>query len=113
MAFEEISGGTEYVKFGEFKEGDVIVEGVYKGIVEGKFGDQYKFTKGDGTDVVLPSAGHLSYLLGKITEGDVTRVTYGGMETLDKGSFAGKPVHRFSVAVDREATKPVEGDLPF
>ena len=91
-----------------------MVEGYYKGIVDGRFGDQYKFTKPDGTDVILSKAGHLAYLLGKVSEGELTRVTYGGTDTLDKGPFAGKEVHRFSVAVDKEAATPVQTDeVPF
>lgn len=113
MAFEEISGATEYPKYKDFNAGDVIVEGYYKGVIDGKYGDQYKFTKPNGTDVILSKAGHLAYLLEKVSEGDLTRVTYGGTDTLDKGPFAGKEVHRFSVAVDREASKSGDAELPF
>ena len=108
MAFKEIAGGeTRYPKYAECDDGDLIVEGTFKGTSEGKFGVQYMFTDKEGP-VVLGKAGHLDYLMSQVDEGSLVQVVYGGSEVMTKGAYAGKSAHRFKVLVDDEASGGTE-----
>ena len=111
MAFKELtSNETRYPKYSEFSKGDVIVQGVYSGTQEGKFGIQHIFDTETGK-VVLGKAGHLDYWLEQVETGSTVQVVYGGSEIMKKGAYAGKPAHRFSVLVDDGS--PIDETAPF
>lgn len=102
MAFRKVAGTTKYYKLNECEEGDVLVEGIYVGEIEGKFGPQSLFR--EKNQKVVIGGRHLMYLLeNEASEGDIVRVTYAGQETLTSGKFKGKPVHKFELEVDDEA----------
>ena len=68
---------------------------------EGKFGINYEFETEDGGQIILPSSGHLHFVMGNFNPGDFCRITFMGKEVMKKGKFAGKMGNSFSGAIDR------------
>jgi len=95
MAWNEIGGAREYVKYAECKVGDVIAEGWYKGPQEGRFGRVNHIRKKDGKTVCLNSSGHLNWLLDQVPVDSYIQVIYDGEDVLGSGRFKGKMAHRF------------------
>jgi len=100
MAYREIGGRPHYPKPASFKKGELMVEGIYKGEVQGKYGVQFRFLKADGQVVILNGSGKLKHLLGDVAPDTQIKVIYGGMEIVKSGMMLGKSCHQFVVSVD-------------
>lgn len=110
---KKAGGAKKYYKYSECEEGQVLVEGTYIGRSPNKFGkENFDFKSITNEVVCLNHSGQLSYLVENfLVEGQYCRVTYLGTETLEKGPFKGKAVHRFDLEVaDDEA---VQLELPL
>lgn len=107
MAFQEVGSMSNFVKYEECKPEAVIAEGFFMGSIPGKFGENYLVDNEDGTQKVLPSSGHLNYLVSTLSKGDYIQVTYMGKEVMKKGKFAGKSAHTFKVGRDVSRSKSV------
>jgi hypothetical protein len=108
MAFKKKNVERVYTKYKECNAGDVIVEGIYQRVVEGRYGIQHEFRHPDEEVArVLNSSGHLNFLLSEYANfGDYCRVTYEGSIKLDKGPMKGKDAHQFSLEIDDERFDP-------
>lgn len=112
MAWNEIGGAREYVKYAECKTGDVIAEGWYQGPKDGKFGIVHHYKKKDGKLVCLNSSGHLNWIMGQVPVGSYVQVIYEGKDVLGSGKFKGKEAHRFKCYVqDGEGADPSPVDV--
>src|SRR6185436_18328781 len=101
MAFQKVGNGKfKFLKYAECKEGEILAEGTYLGTRQGQYGIQHQVRDEKGDITVLNSAGHLNHLLeNHASNGDYIQVTYVGVETLEKGKYKGKEVHKFDVGV--------------
>lgn len=108
MAFKKKNVERVYTKYKECNEGDVLAEGVYQRVIEGRYGIQHEFRHPDEDKVrVLNSSGHLNYLLNTYAEfGDYCRITYEGSKILVKGPMKGKDSHQFSLEIDDDRFDP-------
>jgi hypothetical protein len=100
MAYREIGGRPRYPKPASFKKGELMVEGIFKGEMQGKYGVQFRFLESTGQVVVLNGSGKLKHLLGDVAQDTQCKVIYGGMEIVKSGAMAGKEAHQFFVSVD-------------
>jgi len=97
----ELVSAPKYIKYSEQNKGDVLVEGVYQGSQEGKYGIQHYFDDKNGQRVVLNSSGQLNYLVDSyLAEGQSCKVVYQGKVKLDKGAMKGKEAHQFDLYKD-------------
>ena len=105
--FNTVSTQKKYYKYKECEEGQVLVTGKYLGTSPNKFNadkPNFDFADEDGTIVCLNSAGHLSWLVNTyLKPGQLCRVTFAGKDTLSKGTFKGKEVNRFELALPEGA----------
>ena len=78
MAFKKVGGPKKYIKYSEYKSGDVLVEGKYLGTVPNKYNadrPNFEFKTKDGVHVVLNTTGKLNYLIESyVKEGDDVQV---------------------------------------
>jgi len=99
--FTQVGGSKKYFKYKECNEGDVLVpKGEYIGSGTDKFGNpNHDFRDLDSGEITcLNSAGGLNKTIEQnIAEGDICRIIYKGMMTLEKGPMAGKDCHTFEV----------------
>jgi len=116
MAWNEVGGkksttgsSATYVRYNALADGDVAVEGTYKGKEESNFSTEeapkynYVFEKSDGQRIVLNPTGHLNWLMEFVEPESVARVVYLGKHKPEgKSKFPDTPVHRFQVLVDGE-----------
>jgi hypothetical protein len=104
MAFEEIKGSVNYVKYSEKKQGEILVTGRFvETYIDETYGKpQHKFQDDTGF-TVLPGSGQLNYLMQLVHPGDLARVTYNGTIVMKDGKFKGKDAHQFKVSVDKDA----------
>jgi hypothetical protein len=100
MAYREIGGRPRYPKPASFKKGELMVEGIFKGEIQGKYGVQFRFLEASGQVVILNGSGKLKHLLGDVAPDTQCRVIYGGMEIVKSGAMIGKEAHQFIVSVD-------------
>lgn len=100
MAYREIGGRPRYPKPASFKKGELMVEGIFKGEIQGKYGVQFRFLEASGQVVVLNGSGKLKHLLADVAPDTQCKVIYGGMEIVKSGAMAGKEAHQFFVSVD-------------
>lgn len=106
MTFKSVNNPRTFFKYKDCKPGQVLVEnGIFVATEDGKFGPNHIFREIPSQEIkVLNSSGHLNYQLDKrVSTGSLCRVIYEGVETLSKGTFAGKPCHQFDVQVDHDA----------
>jgi hypothetical protein len=118
MAYKSVTASYKYPKLpdprgvreatsDEAKPGDVIAEGTYRGRnrTPSKFG-KYSILVAEeaGQTVSLNPSGQLERLLevGQVRVGDQIRITYVGMERIQKGDFKGQKAHQFKLEVDEE-----------
>ena len=116
MSYKEVAGSKRYVKYKECDAGDVLVEGIYKRDVIGKYGVQYEFEALNGDIVVLNSAGQLNYKMDFISENTKVKIIYDGEITLESGAMKGKTAHQFKVLRDSSYDGEelgIEGDEGF
>lgn len=103
MAFVQSGRGSRtYIKLAEQSDGDVLVEGYYVGDEEGKYGKSYIFRQqADDSVVGLNQTGKLTkWIEENVVTGDLVKIVYRGMQTMESGKFAGKPVHDFDFYID-------------
>jgi hypothetical protein len=110
--FNEIGGATSYINVAPngkpaFKEGEVIVEGVFKKSFQGKFGLQHEFLVGSEKKV-LNGFGSINYKLQDIEPNTLCQVIYNGKKKLTKGKMAGKDFHDCKLMVATATTAMVE-----
>jgi len=116
VKLKKAGGPKTYFKYSECEAGQVLVEGTYIGRSPNKFGNEnFDFKPADGGAVVcLNHAGHLAHLVEThLVEGQYCRVTFEGKEVLEKGTYAGKPVNKFSLEVADEDNLPTQQELPL
>lgn len=104
MAFEKVSNPNRYMKYRDLNPGDVMAEGVFLGLIDGKYGHQYEVREEGGVSAIVPKCGLLDhyYRKGKFREGDYVKIVFKGTETLAKGDFAGRDSNQVDVYVDAE-----------
>ena len=95
--YREVGGKRTYPKFKECEEGDVLVDGVFRRSVDGKYGEQFEFENHDGEVVVLNGAGQLKYKMDFVKVGDNVKIIYEGEQILETGAMRGRPAHQFKV----------------
>ncbi len=100
MAYREIGGRPRYPKPASFKKNELMVEGIYKGEVQGKYGVQFRFLEANGQVVILNGSGKLKHLMGDVATDTQIKVIYGGMEIVKSGPMIGKEAHQYYVSVD-------------
>lgn len=107
--YREIGGKRSYPKPAQFEPGDTMVEGKFRGELNGMYGIQYEFEDDKGEIIVLSSWGQLKYKMSFVTVGDTVKVQYEGKEEMPSGPYKGQGVHQFTVMVlDGEALEPAE-----
>lgn len=75
---------------------DRAIEGKYMGIVEGKFGPNYKIQTNNGT-VIVNGCGALNSQFPKVAEGSLVRLEYRGKKKISSGPLKGKAFHDIDV----------------
>jgi len=78
---------------------DKEVEGTYLGIVEGRFGPNYKIQTKTGI-VIVNGSGALNNQFPRVAEGATVRLEYRGKKKLTSGPMKGKDFHDIDVQVD-------------
>jgi hypothetical protein len=99
MALREVGGKKHYPKFKDCEEGEVLVDGVFRREIMGKYGEQYEFENGDGEIIVLNAAGQLRYKMDFVKEDQAVKIIYDGQIILESGAMKGRPAHQFKVFV--------------
>jgi len=90
----------EYIRPKELTE----LIGTYLGVVEGKFGPNYKFEREeDGKIVVVNGCGALNNAMTKVTIGTLVKLTNRGETKITNGKNKGKRFHDIAVAVKSQA----------
>lgn len=113
MAFQKVAGARKYFKYAECEQGQrLVVEGLYVGPEQGKYGVQHVFKQKDKEVVVLNSSGHLNWLLENYASAGTSlcNVIYDGKTVLDKGPMKGKEAHRFELEIDDTVYKTVASE---
>ena len=104
MAFKEVSGIIDFIKYKEVKAG-TSWEGYYEKILLSKeFNSKTAIIRTQSESVGLPLAGHLKYFLDDIPFGSYIKVEYQG---LSEKEFKGRKAHQFQVWVDDEKSRSV------
>lgn len=108
LQFNEVGGAIKYVNVAPngkpaFKEGDIMVEGVFKRTFDGRFGLCHEFIVNDDK-VVVNGFGHLNYKLDGMKADTYCRIIYLGKEKLTKGKYAGKESHQCKLLVASVST---------
>lgn len=99
MAFVQV-GAAPILKLDNYNEGDVVVEGIYVGSFESKFGQPaFKFRDAQGM-VKAVACGSMKYKMQDVEKGALCRVIYCGKGVLQNGTFKGKTFHEVEVLVD-------------
>jgi hypothetical protein len=117
MAYERLTFPPKYVKYREYKTGDIVAEGVYLGPKE-KTGDypgtEYQFKNVEkGLIYHCPDSYNLRDNLNKYTSvGDWIKVVYLSGEIATKGRGKGKPQHRFDLDIDPDRSVRAEPTAP-
>jgi hypothetical protein len=75
---------------------DREIEGKYLGVVEGKFGPNYKIETATGT-VIVNGCGALNSQFPKVSEGTQVRLEYRGKKKISSGELKGKSFHDIDV----------------
>jgi len=99
MAFSS-AGFCPIIKLDNYEAGDVIIEGKYIGVFQGKFGNNcYKIRKANGV-VEAIACGSVNFQMENVSLGSLCRFMYEGKDNITKGKFAGKSFHKVNVLVD-------------
>jgi len=89
------SGISKYIKPAELTE----LEGVYAGILPGKFGDSYKVELDNGELVAVNGAKTLNDAMQNIETGTQVLIKNMGQGIVQSGPYKGKPFHNIKVFV--------------
>jgi hypothetical protein len=92
--YRQLGGGDEFYKFGEVGQ---CLEGIWRGTVKGKFGDNGVIETPDGIRHVFTLSATLKDLL-QVPDGTGVKVTYQGMAL----SKAGNQYHKFQTLVEAD-----------
>lgn len=99
MAFVQV-GNAPIIKLENYKPGDLILEGVYVGSFDTKFGKPaFKFRESNGT-VRAISCGALQYKMSTIEKGTLCRVVYLNKGIVANGLYKGKVFHDVDLMID-------------
>jgi acetyltransferase-like isoleucine patch superfamily enzyme len=110
MAFLPVDGQIKYYKLNECTKGQKLVDnGEYVGVVQGKFGDQFKFRQKDGQIVVIGGRDLAVKLENHAPEGTFCNVYYDEKIVLTSGAMKGKDCHKFKLEIDPD-TLPKRAD---
>jgi len=121
MAYQEIGGELDYIKYSECVDGQVLVpkRSKYIKTTTSKFNKpQYHFKTPAGKIVVLNSSGVLDNAMAGVDPGTEMWITYKGTTELKTGPFKGKDCHQFKILEDKpeeaeEAEAENDDDLPI
>lgn len=73
--------------------------GTYEGsFTTKKFGTTYHKVQTDNGLVAIPGATQLNAAMQRVAQGAEVQIVYNGMNVMEKGNYAGKSAHSFSVA---------------
>jgi hypothetical protein len=110
--FKQVGGARKYRPWRSWAEGDYIIakfketyidkyknEGWVVEILECEFEEKETEFK-EGEVVGLNAAGGLAYAMEEVLPGNIVRIEYTGLDTLDSGDFKGSSVHTFKVGID-------------
>jgi hypothetical protein len=109
----EIGGGNlRYLSASKMAVGDVV-QGLYTGSsVDPLYGNQkYSIEQGDGETIIVNGCGHLDFLMKGVKPPTKVRITYRGMEKMEKGKMIGKMVHRFGLKVAKAPPSTASNDF--
>lgn len=106
MAWKQIGGGGSIIKWDH--EGQVV-EGVWAGTRDGKFGLLGDVKQADGKVVSVSMGAVLTDRLAGVEDGEMIRIVYMGQ---GKTKTGGK-LNLFDVFVDQPEDEPVGKDIPF
>ena len=90
--FKSVGTQNNYISAAQLA--DTEVEGTYLGIVEGKFGPNYKIETKNGL-VIVNGSGSLNAQFPKVPEGSLVRLEYKGLKKLG----GGKTCHDIDVQI--------------
>lgn len=106
--FEEVSGkfADRYMHVKELAEPMI---GVYLRSGQfGKFGGYtYAFEMSDGTSLGINAAGNLNWLMSKVEVGQKVKITYVGMQKIEKGEWKGQDAHTSKLQISKDTPKGV------
>lgn len=95
-------GGISFIRMGQLKAGDLIVEGIYIGSTQNSMYPEkldFKFKTNDDKTVVVNEGGNLKFRMNDIAAGTLVRIEYKGKQKITKGPRAGKEAHNVDVLV--------------
>jgi hypothetical protein len=99
--FKSVSAESKTTYLSAADLADQAVEGTYLGIVEGKFGPNYKIQTNSGT-VIVNGCGALNSQFPKVNEGATVRLEYRGKKKIANGPMKGKAFHDIDVQYKAE-----------
>lgn len=109
--FRQVGGQFKYRKWGLWEEGDMLVgkfvqetmdnykkPSYHIEVEEVQFEDMTDAPK-QGEIFALNSAGQLDKAMAQVEKGDFVKVIYKGIQTIEKGPYAGKEAHSMAIFI--------------
>ena len=94
--FKSVSADNNTTYLSAADLADREIQGKYLGVVEGKFGPNYKIQTNEGT-VIVNGCGALNSQFPKVAEGTLIRLEYRGKKKISSGELKGKSFHDIDV----------------
>jgi hypothetical protein len=94
--FKSVSADSSTTYLSAADLADKEIQGKYLGVVEGKFGKNYKIETDNGT-VIINGCGALNSQFPKVAEGTIVRLEYRGKKKISSGELKGKSFHDIDV----------------
>lgn len=95
-------GEISYVRLGQLKAGDTVVEGIYTGSTQNVMYPEkldFLFQDANNKKVVVNEGGNLKTRLKDIETGTLVMIIYNGKQMITKGPRKGKEAHNVEVLV--------------
>lgn len=96
------NGDIKYVRLGQLKAGDIVVEGIFTGTSQNATYPEkldFLFSDANGNKIVVNEGGNLKFRMKDIAAGTLVMITYEGMQTIAKGPRKGKLSHQVEVLI--------------
>ena len=104
MAFVQV-GSSPIIKLDNYKEGELVLEGVYIGSFDTQFNQPaFKFREKGGT-VRAVACGSLKHKMADVEKGSLCRIVYLGKSVLERGPYKGRAFHDVDLLVDDASVK--------
>lgn len=91
-----------YIRLGQLKKGDTVVEGIFTGTSQNKTYPEkldFMFQDAAGNKVVVNEGGNLKYRMKEIAAGTLVMIKYEGMQVIATGPRKGKNSHQVEVLI--------------